>query len=254
MVLLVFIGHWKLTCLVNCYSKKMYPEICKIGPFTIYSYGLMLVVAFAVGSALAVRAAKRNNFNPDTIFELAFITFISGLVGARSFYIIENLGYYIKRPLEIIMLQHGGLSWFGGLIFAVFVGIIYLKNKKLPVYKVLDLIIPFVALAQGIGRVGCLLNGCCFGRGSSLIPLQIYSSLLLIFIFIVLRLLQDRPHRDGQIFFTYLLLYSVKRFFIEFWRADNEIIFLNLTLFQLISVAIFCLSILKLLAIVKSKK
>jgi phosphatidylglycerol:prolipoprotein diacylglycerol transferase len=243
----------------------MYPEICKIGPFTVYSYGLMLVVAFAIGSALAVRAAKRNNFNPDTIFNLAFITFVSGLIGARSFYIIENLGYYIKRPLETIMLAHGGLSWFGGLISAVFVGIIYLKNKNLPIYKVLDLIIPFVALAQAIGRVGCLLNGCCFGKESSfgiyfavhkavLIPTQLYSSLLLIFIFIVLRLLQDRPHRDGQIFFTYLLLYSAKRFFIEFWRADNKIIFLNLTLFQLISIAIFCLSILKLLAIVKSKK
>jgi len=232
----------------------MYPEICKIGPFTIYSYGFMLVVAFAVSTALAVLEAKKQKLNPEIIFNLAFISFISGIVGARSFYIIENLGYYIKRPLEVIMLQRGGLSWFGGLILAVSAGIAYLKNKKLPVYKTLDLIAPFVALAQAIGRIGCLLNGCCFGKESLTIPLQVYSSLLLILIFIVLRLLQDRPHRDGQIFFTYLLLYSVKRFFIEFWRADNEIVFLGLTLFQLISIAIFCLSILKLLAIIKPKK
>lgn len=243
----------------------MYPEICRIGPFIIYSYGLMLIVAFLISSALATRAAVRNNFNPDVIFNLLFITFVSGLIGARSFYIIENLGYYIKRPLEIIMLAHGGLSWFGGLILAVLVGIAYLKNKNLPIYKVLDLIMPFVALGQAIGRIGCLLNACCFGKESGfgiyfpvhkavLIPTQAYSSLLLVFIFIILRLLQDRPHKDGQIFFTYLLLYSVKRFFIEFWRADNEIILLGLTLFQLISIAIFCLSILKLIAIIKSRK
>lgn len=243
----------------------MYPEICKIGPFTIYSYGLMLVVAFTVSCALAASAAKIQRISPDTIFNLAFTTFISGIVGARSFYIIENLAYYIKRPFEIIMLQHGGLSWFGGLIAGVFAGIVYLKEKKLPIYKTLDLIIPFVALAQGIGRLGCLLNGCCFGKESPfgiyfpvhksvLVPTQAYSSLLLIFIFIILRLLQDRPHRDGQIFFTYLLLYSMKRFFIEFWRADNGIIFLGLTLFQLISIAIFCLSILKLLSIIRPKK
>lgn len=232
----------------------MYPEICKIGPFTVYSYGLMLAVAFTVSTALAVLAAKREKSNPDIIFNLAFISFISGIIGARIFYIAENIGYYIKSPLEIIMLQRGGLSWFGGLILAVSAGIAYLKNKNLPVYKTLDLIIPFVALAQAIGRIGCLLNGCCFGKEYLTIPLQVYSSLLLIFIFIVLRLLQDRPHRNGQIFFTYLLLYSAKRFFIEFWRADNEIVFLGLTLFQLISIAIFCLSVLKLFAIIKSKK
>lgn len=243
----------------------MYPEICKIGPFTIYSYGLMLIVGFAVSSALAVLAAKRKDIEPEIIFNLAFITFVSGLLGARAFYIIENLGYYIKRPLEIIMLAHGGLSWFGGLILAIFVGTAYLKHKNLPLYKTLDLIIPFVALGQAIGRIGCLLNGCCFGKESVfgiyfpvhksvLIPTQAYSSLLLILIFIVLRLLQDRPHKDGQIFFTYLLLYSVKRLFIEFWRADNEIIFLGLTLFQIISIAVFCLSVLGLFAIVKSKK
>jgi len=230
----------------------MYPEICKIGPFTIYSYGLMLAVSFIVSSVLASLQAKRINISPDIIFNLTFIAFISGIVGARSFYIIENLGYYIKRPLEIIMLQHGGLSWFGGLILGIFAGIIYLKSKNLPLYKILDLVIPFVALAQAIGRVGCFLNGCCFGK--TLIPIQIYSSLILICIFIVLRLLQDRPHKDGQIFFIYLILYSVKRFFIEFWRADNEIILLRLTLFQIISVVIFFLSILKLFTIIKSQK
>lgn len=239
---------------------EMYPVICKIGPFSIYSYGFMLVVAFAVSSTLARLQAKKKSINPDIIFNFSFVVFISGIIGARILYIAENLSYYLRNPLETIMLQQGGLSWFGGLLFGLICGIVYLKKKNLSVYKILDLIIPFVALAQAIGRVGCLLNGCCFGKvskfgiyfavhNSVLIPTQIYSSLLLIFIFIILRFLQDRPHKEGKIFFAYLLFYSVKRFFIEFWRADNEAILLGLTLFQIISIIIFCIAIVKLILI-----
>lgn len=162
-----------------------------------------------------------------------------------------------------MLLSRGGLSWFGGLILGFICSVVYLRKKEISIYTFLDLMVPFVALAQAIGRVGCLLNGCCYGKVSKygiyfaahelpLIPTQLYSSLALIFIFIILRLLQDRPHREGEIFFWYLLLYSIKRFFIEFWRADNEIILFGLTLFQLISFVIFCLAAWKLLLIKKS--
>lgn len=242
----------------------MHSVICKIGPFTAYSYGLMLVLAFMVSLKLATLQAKRENVGAGIIFNFSFIVFISGIIGARLFYIIENLSYYAKQPIEIIMLQEGGLSWFGGLIFGVIFGIAYLKKRNLSIYRIFDLCVPYVSLAQAIGRIGCLLNGCCFGKVSKfgiyfpaheavLIPTQLYSSLILILIFIILRLLQDRPHRQGQIFFVYLLVYSIKRFFIEFWRADNEIIFLRFSLFQIISIIIFCLSLLKLFKIFKSK-
>jgi len=224
----------------------------------------MLALAFLVIWTLVQQQAKKQNFNPGLIFNLLFIMLISGIIGARIFYVVEDLSYYFKNPVEIIALRHGGLSWFGGLILAIICSGIYLRKKKIPVYKTFDLIAPFVAFGQAIGRIGCLLNGCCFGKASKfgiyfqvhnsvLIPTQIYSSLILIFIYIVLRLLQDRPHPEGKIFFTYLLLYSAKRFIIEFWRADNQIILLGLTLFQVISVIIFCLSFLKLLSITKSK-
>lgn len=243
----------------------MYPEICKIGPLIIYSYGLMLAIAFLVSSTLAVFQAKKQNINPDIIFNFCFIVFVSGIIGARILYIIENINYYLKEPLEIIMLQRGGLSWFGGLFLGFLFGIVYLKKRKLSSYRILDLMSPFVALGQAIGRVGCLLNGCCFGRIAKfgiyfpahnlvLIPTQIYSSLALVFIFVFLRFLQDRPHKEGEIFFAYLLFYSIKRFFIEFWRADNEIILFGLTLFQLISIVIFCLAVWKLLLVKKPKK
>lgn len=232
--------------------KTMHPEICRIGPFTIYSYGLMLVVAFIVASTLAGMQAKRQHIHQDAIFNFTLLVFISGIIGARIFFILENSGYYFSHPQEMVMLQHGGLSWFGGLILGNFFGVLYLKKKKLPIYKVLDLIVPFVALGQAIGRVGCLLNGCCFGK--TLIPIQIYSSLILTCIFIFLRFLQDRPHKEGRIFYMYLLLYSAKRFFVEFWRVDNEIIIFGLTLFQILSAAILLILFLRFIFFRKSVK
>ncbi|MFH1128634.1 MAG: prolipoprotein diacylglyceryl transferase [Candidatus Omnitrophota bacterium] len=241
----------------------MHPEICKIGFFTVYSYGLLLVIAFMVSSTLSSIEAKKQNINPEVIFNLLFVGFIFGVIGARIFYVIQNFNYFFENPYEIIMLQHGGLSWFGGLILGVFSAILYIRSKKLSIYKVFDLVIPFVALAQAIGRVGCLLNGCCYGKVSekfgiyfevhnaSLLPTQIYSSLLLVLIYIILRFLQDRPHRVGQIFFSYLLLYSLKRFFIEYWRDDNSVIFAKLTLFQALSIVIFVIAVINLLLLRK---
>lgn len=242
----------------------MHPIICRIGPFTLYSYGLTLVIAFIAGSVLAGLRAKKENINPEIIFNLCFIAFIFGVIGSRLFYIIENLAYYARNPLEIIMLQKGGLSWFGGLILGSCSAFVYIKRKKLSVYKILDLIAPYLALAQAIGRIGCFLNGCCFGKVSrfgiyfpvhkaALIPTQLYSSLALFLIFLVLKYFQDKPHKEGQIFFLYLLLYSIKRFVIEFWRADNPAVFFGLTLFQVLSIAIFCFSLFKLTLIARNK-
>lgn len=228
----------------------MHPVICTIGPLTVYSYGLMLVAAFMVATVLARQEARRRGIDPELIFNFSFTALLSGIIGARIFYIAEHIRYYLEYPREIFMLQQGGLSWFGGFTLAVICSSVYLKRKKQPIFKIIDLIVPFLALAQAIGRVGCLLNGCCYGKvsaggiyfavhGERLIPTQIYSSLLLLAIFIILRFLQDRPHRQGQVFLAYLLLYSVKRFFIEFWRADNPAVIAGLSLFQMISLAIF---------------
>ncbi|MBU1905778.1 MAG: prolipoprotein diacylglyceryl transferase [Candidatus Omnitrophica bacterium] len=243
----------------------MFPEICRIGPLTIYSYGLMLVVAFIAASSLIRIQARKESIDADVAFNTLFFAFVSGIIGARVFYVIENLKYYLVDPIGMIMLQRGGLSWFGGLIAGVLVASLYIRKKKLQIFKVLDLIMPFVALGQAIGRIGCLLNGCCYGipsrfgiyfpgHESPLVPTQIYSSLILLLIFISLRFLQDRTHKQGQIFLAYTLLYSSARFFIEFWRAEHRIIFLGLNLFQIISILIFFLSSFLFFLTSKAKK
>ena len=228
----------------------MHPIICRIGPFTVYSYGLMLAIAFAIAVFLVRREGQRQGVDPDQLFNFCFIVFVSGVLGARLLYVLGHLPYYLERPLETVFLQQGGLSWFGGLTAGIISGFAYLKAKRLPVLQTVDLVIPYVALGQALGRVGCLLNGCCYGKHSAwglyfpvhedtLIPTQLYSALILLFIFAVLRLLRTRLRFPGDLFAAYLVLYSMKRFFIEFWRADNPVVFAGLTLFQLFSIGFF---------------
>jgi phosphatidylglycerol---prolipoprotein diacylglyceryl transferase len=232
----------------------MLPEICHLGKFTVYSYGLMLVAAFFISTYLCLLQATKEKQNSELIFNLFFYVFIFGIIGSRLFYILLNAAFYLRYPLEIIMLQHGGMAWFGGLFFGSTTAIIFVKRHKLDLLKTLDLIVPFIALGQAIGRIGCLLNGCCFGRESEfgiyfqvfdkvLVPTQLYSSLLLLVIFIVLRLKQDGKHQPGAILRGYLFLYSLKRFAIEFLRNDSPRIFLGLTLFQILCLVVFCVSL-----------
>jgi phosphatidylglycerol---prolipoprotein diacylglyceryl transferase len=232
----------------------MLPEICHIGFFKIYSYGLMLVLAFFVSSYLATRQAINEKVDPDKILNLCFYSFISGIIGARIFYVLSDVVYYLRNPLEIVMLQHGGLAWFGGLILGSAAAVLFIKKNKLGLLKTLDLLAPFIALGQAIGRIGCLLNGCCFGKVSKfgiyfkvfdqiLIPTQLYSSLLLLVIFVTLRLIQDRKHLPGIVLYSYLFLYSIKRFSIEFLRNDSLRIFHGLTLFQILSLLLFFFSL-----------
>lgn len=232
----------------------MLPEICRIGSFTIYSYGLMLVLAFFAVAVLSFRQAKKEKFEPDKIFNLCFVVFLSGIVGSRVLYVLDNLYFYLCHPLEIIMLQHGGLAWFGGLIFGAISAVVFVKKNKMDLLRSLDLLAPFVALGQAIGRIGCLLNGCCYGGESRfgiyfkvfdkiLIPTQLYSSLLLIFIFFILRFKQNRNHLPGEIIASYFFLYAIKRFFMEFLRQDSPRIFYGLTFFQILCLVLFLFSL-----------
>jgi len=237
----------------------MHPIICQIGPFTVYSYGLMLALAFIIAQRLALRQAAKHGIAADIISGVCFVAVIFGLIGARAFYVLNNLQFFMSYPLEILMLQHGGLSWFGGMFLAILAAICYLKIKKFSVYRTLDLLAPFVVLAQAIGRIGCFLNGCCYGRPSrfgiyvdaghvALIPTQIYSTLMLLLIFVFLRFIQERPaQKAGTVFFLYILLYSVKRFFIEFFRGDSSPVLWGLTLFQLFSAVLFIVALTKLI-------
>ncbi|MCX5677681.1 MAG: prolipoprotein diacylglyceryl transferase [Candidatus Omnitrophica bacterium] len=224
----------------------MHPILLKLGPLTIYSYGVMVAVGFSLAAFLVYRRAPKFGMDRDKMIDYLILLLISGVVGARALYVLLNLGYYMADPMEILNLSGGGLVWYGGFIAALLASIWFLKIKKLDFWPVADLIAPYIALGQAFGRVGCYLNGCCYGiiAPCNFIfgerqPTQIYSSILLLIIFIVLVRWQDRRRFKGEIFLDYCALYSCKRFFIEFLRGDNPRIFSGLTMSQLISAAVF---------------
>lgn len=239
----------------------MHPIIAKIGPLYIYSYGLMVALGFALAMLLAYKEAPRFNINKDKIIDFGIVILLGGLVGARLFYVFMNIKYYIAHPLETINITRGGLVWYGGFLTGILIGIIFVKKNKMSFWDGADLLAPFIALAQSIGRIGCFLNGCCYGSAApkdyilGVIfpyeevlrhPTQIYESAVLLILFLILRKWQEMRHFKGEIFIGYAMLYSLSRFLLEFFRGDNPKIFAGLTIGQILSVIIslVCLVIL----------
>jgi len=232
----------------------MYPVICKIGPLQVYSYGLMLALAVIVCTHWMSREARRLRLSAELIYDLVFWVVIGGILGGRIFYILLNWNFFLQHPAEIVMVQHGGLAWQGALMVGSLAGVVFIRRRKLALGPMLDLAAPYIALGQAIGRVGCFLNGCCYGRevswgiyfpvhGARLHPTQLYSAVGLLLIFLILKKFRRLRKVPGQVLVLYLMLASVQRFCIEFWRADHEVIWAGLSIFQIMSIVLFLLGL-----------
>ncbi|MCM8760586.1 MAG: prolipoprotein diacylglyceryl transferase [Candidatus Omnitrophica bacterium] len=232
----------------------MHPILFKLGPISVYSYGVMVALGFAVSLGLIWHRAPTFGLDRDKVIDYAILVLITGVAGARILYVLLNLEYYVARPLEVVNLSKGGLVWYGGFALALTASLLFVRIKRLDFWAMSDLVAPYLALAQAFGRVGCFFNGCCYGvevrqdfplgavlapDGISRFPAQLYSAFLLIAIFALLRFWQDRKHFNGEIFLGYCMLYADKRFFMEFLRGDNPKILMGLTLSQLISISVF---------------
>ena len=243
----------------------MYPVLLRLGPITVYSYGMMVALAFIIGIILATREAGRRGIKPEIILDLTFWILISGLIGARFLYVLINFSDYRENPLEILMLQKGGLVFYGGLIFATIAGIAFLRKRKVKIWKITDIIAPSIALGHTLGRMGCFLNGCCYGKealppwgivfppesaagsaGQTVVPIQLYSCLGLLILFFILKRRQKTKRFEGEVFWLYVLLYSLLRFVLEIFRGDprGSILFLSTSQFIGIIVAAISLVVL----------
>src|SRR3989338_9013316 len=235
----------------------MHPILFKIGPLTIYSYGLMVAAGFGAAIYLALRQAHKFGLKKENVIDICLYILIAGLAGARILYVLLNLDYYRSNPIEIFYISRGGLVWYGAFFFGLLAGLLYAVLKKISFRDMADLIAPYIALGQSIGRIGCFLNGCCYGtvaaQGFPLRvyfpedafprhPTQVYSSLALLGLFILLRYLQGHRRFRAEIFFSYAVLYPVQRFIIEFFRGDNPRVIMNLTVSQAGSLAVFVIS------------
>jgi phosphatidylglycerol:prolipoprotein diacylglycerol transferase len=196
------------------------------------------------------RRAKIEGFpGIDQVFDLTFSALIWGFLGARLFYVIQNISYYLTEPVKVLAVWEGGLIFYGGAIFSVFGFWLKTRKKKLSFWKSLDFIIPYGVLTHAFGRIGCFMNGCCYGKICNLPwavkfpeltykvhPTQLYEALFDLILSLFLLSRTKKVHFEGQIALLYFVLYGLGRYLIEFLREPSWL-WLGMTSNQWVSVA-----------------
>lgn len=249
----------------------MYPVIFEIGPIKIYSFGLMLVTAFYTCYGLLYLEMKRLKYDTEIASDIIFWSAFGGVLGAKIYYLIENLNRTIQDPMGMIF-SGSGLVFLGGLIGSIICVSVILKNRNLPWYLFADIIAPLIMIGYAIGRLGCFLVGDDYGLPSSLPwavsfpeglppttissfaayypwidtsginseifkvhPTQLYESAVATLLFFFLWSRRKKNQRAGTMFFSYLLLAGIERFSIEFLRTNEKYLFDTFSGAQMIS-------------------
>lgn len=215
----------------------MYNELFSIGPVTVYGYGLMIAIGVIAALFTGEAVAKKKGMNSDPIYVITFLCTVFGFICAKVLFCIVEWKTFITDPKSV--LTGSGFVVYGGIIGGVLISYLYCHIKKLDFWAYFDVVLPCVAIAQGFGRIGCFMAGCCYGRetdswmgiafhnstqapnGIKLIPTQLFSAAGMFLIAAVLFIYFAKvKHVKGQVGALYLILYSVGRFVIEFFRND----------------------------------
>jgi phosphatidylglycerol---prolipoprotein diacylglyceryl transferase len=199
---------------------------------------VLVAVGFLAGLWTAARRAARSGVPAEKVLDAGLWLILGAIVGARLLYVISNWREFAdKSLLAVVNIRQGGLVFYGGLVGATLATVCYLRWKRLPILKFADILAPSIALGAFFGRLGCFLNGCCFGRVCSLPwaihfpedsaagsagrhPTQLYDSLLNLALYAGLAWLYRRKRFDGQVFAVYLVGYALLRSFVEMFRGD----------------------------------
>lgn len=213
-------------------------ELFTIGPFAVYGYGFMIALGVLTGWFTAEYRARKYKADTDHVFFLMIWCLLGGFLGAKILFWITEWREIVSEPGIIFGTMADGFVVYGGILGGIAAGGLYCRIKKICFLEYFDLVIPSVALAQGFGRIGCLLAGCCYGKetggwpsitfhesdfapnGAALIPTQIYSSILDFIHFAVLICIARRKKADGEVAAWYMVFYSTGRFILEFFRGD----------------------------------
>jgi phosphatidylglycerol:prolipoprotein diacylglycerol transferase len=242
----------------------MYPKLFEIGPFSIYSYGLMLGLAFIIGSWLFGKELKRNKYDENVGVTLTFLSLIGGIVGAKLFFIIEEWNFGTGSSLSYlfsteILFSASGLTFYGGLILSMLFVYLYCKKKKLSMLRIVDFMAPSAMLGYGIARIGCHLSGdgdygtvvnntfwefigYSYSKGTVptapgvlVHPTPLYELGLSVLIFVFLWIYRKKVKYYGELFAYYLILSGIERLLIEFIRTNPKVIWI-LSQAQIISI------------------
>jgi phosphatidylglycerol:prolipoprotein diacylglycerol transferase len=246
------------------------PDLPVIGPAAVYTYGVLLAAAYLIGLRYAIARARTRGLDEMRVMDLGIYVIISALIGAKLMLVAVDFDQFRRNPSEILSLVRSGGVFYGGLILAVLVAFWFIRRHKLPFWTTCDVFAPGIALGHVIGRVGCLMAGCCFGRqtdvpwaitftnplaelnvgtplGVPLHPTQLYEAGAELLILVALIVMERRSRGfPGRTFWMYILLYGVSRFVIEFYRGDPRGAVGALSTSQLISVILVPLSLLML--------
>ncbi len=242
----------------------------QIGPFTIYWYGIIIASGVLIGLWLATKEGERHGIPKNDIVDLVLIALPIAVLSARAYYVLFEWGYYSNHLGDIIKIWHGGIAIHGGLIGAVATAIVYTKKRKLSFWKVVDIIAPSLILGQAIGRWGNFMNQEAHGgevtrtflenlhlptfiidqmyiESAYYHPTFLYESMWSCLGFVVLLLLRRANLRRGELFLTYVIWYSVGRFFIEGLRTDSLMLFGALKMAQVISIVLITVALVVLI-------
>ena len=248
----------------------MYNDILTIGKFTIHGYGLMIAIGILAGLFIAEKRAKDRGMNSDVLYTMMPVCVIFGFLSAKLLFCIVEFKSLIENPKSVLM--GNGFVVYGGIIGGILAGYLFCKWKKLDFISYFDIFMPSVALAQGFGRIGCFLAGCCYGRetdsflgitftnsdfapnGVKLLPTQLFSSAGMFLIAVILFLYARKERTKGCVSALYLILYSFGRFFMEFLRNDyrGEIGILSTS--QFISIFIFAAGLIWFIFLIRKEK
>jgi phosphatidylglycerol:prolipoprotein diacylglycerol transferase len=219
----------------------MYPNLFSIGPLTIHTYGLFVALGFTVALLVTLRMGKAQGIKTQQVMDMGFIMILMAIIGSRLTYVIMNFSRYRANPIDIVRIWEGGLVFSGGLVAVVIVMAWYIRRHHLSFWRMGDLWAPGIAIGQAIGRLGCSMAGCCYGKptdlpwavtfthpqslaplNTPLHPTQLYAALTGFIIFLVLMFLNAKKQFQGQVFIWFLILHSTARLFMERFRGDER--------------------------------
>lgn len=246
-----------------------------IGTLPIYYYGIIMALSLCLGVFVSSIITKKfyPDLNPDIIYDIAPHIIIGAFIGARLYYCLLGYDYYSQNPLEILEIRHGGLSIHGAILGGLITGIIYAKKHKLPILRICDIFSYGLIVGQAIGRWGNFFNSEAFGLPCNncmiklFIPIYkrpleylqynyfhptfLYESILDICIFLILFFVVRRfiKGKDGIVFFSYLILYSTARIFVEEIRIDSVLNIEGVPIAQIVSAITILISIISLIIV-----
>ena len=212
-------------------------NLLQIGSFTIHGYGLMIALGIIIAGIVAQYRARKRQLSTESALNLILCALVGGFAGAKLLFYLTILDQIIQDPSLLLNLSDGFVVY-GGIIGGIAACAVYCRHSSISFLNYADLLLPSVALAQGFGRIGCLLAGCCYGiptssvfsitfqhsnlapNGIALVPTQIISSFLDLLNFFALILIAQRVKKLGVTTAAYLVFYSMGRFTLEFFRGD----------------------------------